>query len=266
MLIHPRRGSYFFLGCLLLDLELPPDEPFAEDHCGTCRRCLDACPTGALLGRDEDGAPVMDATRCISYLTIEHRGPIPRELRPLMGNRVYGCDICQEVCPFNVRFAEETAEPGYAARGPGERPVGVEPVSGVDALTGESGSAGRVSAETPGRAHAHPGTDAPSLLELLEVALDEGAWNAFSRGSAIRRAGRIGFARNVCVGLGNWGSPEAVPVLEAALSDPDPLVRGHAAWALGEVGGTSARAALSSRLAEEEDEEVREEIEASLGS
>ncbi|HZD03464.1 MAG TPA: tRNA epoxyqueuosine(34) reductase QueG, partial [Longimicrobiales bacterium] len=134
MLIHPRRGSWFFLGCLLLDLELEPDEPFEADHCGSCTRCLEACPTGALLGRDESGAPVIDARRCISYLTIEHRGPIPEGLRPLMGNRVFGCDICQEVCPFNVRFAKEADEPGYAARGAGERPVGVEARPGEEAL------------------------------------------------------------------------------------------------------------------------------------
>lgn len=133
------------------------------------------------------------------------------------------------------------------ARGPGERPVGVEP--------------------EPGESHvSHPGTAAPPLVELLSTALDEEAWHAFSRGSAIRRAGRAGFARNVCVSLGNWGSPDAVPALVEALSDPSPLVRGHAAWALGEVGGASASAALRSRLGEEEDEEVREEIEASLGS
>ncbi len=127
MLIHPRRGSWFFLGVLLLDVELPPDEPFEADHCGSCRACLDACPTGALLGRDEDGAPVMDATRCISYLTIEHRGAIPEELRPLMGNRVFGCDICQEVCPFTRKFSTPSSEPAYSARSPGQPPFGVEP-------------------------------------------------------------------------------------------------------------------------------------------
>ncbi|HEX9710293.1 MAG TPA: tRNA epoxyqueuosine(34) reductase QueG [Candidatus Thermoplasmatota archaeon] len=259
MLIHPRRGSWFFLGCLLLDLELESDGPIVKDHCGTCTRCLDACPTGALLGRDEDGAPVIDATRCISYLTIEHRGAIPEELRPLLGNRVFGCDICQEVCPFNVRFAEEAAEPGYAARGPGERPAGVEPPPGVEAVVGERAveADGHVSAETSGRSDAragrsprpwgedaddgrphpwHPGTEAPSLVELMRMTRED--WDAFSRGSAIRRAGYAGFKRNVAVAMGNWlagmrGEPpeEAVAVLREALEDESDLVREHAAWA-----------------------------------
>ena len=226
MLIHPRRGSWFFLGALLLATDLDADPPFERDHCGSCRACLDACPTGALLGRDGAGAPVMDARRCISYLTIENRGPIPLELRSKIGNRIYGCDICQEVCPFNERFGETGAEPGYAARGPGERPVGVERVP--------DDASDQTSSESVG-GPLHPGTDAPSLVALLEMALDPEAWEAFSRGSAIRRAGRAGFARNVCVSLGNWGSPEARPVLVRARADPDPLVRGHAAWALGKI-------------------------------
>jgi epoxyqueuosine reductase len=220
MLIHPRRGSYFFLGSLLLAIDLEPDRPFEEDRCGSCRACLDACPTGALLGRNEAGAPIMDATRCISYLTIENRGPIPIELRPQIGNRIYGCDICQEVCPFNERFSEPAVDPGYAPRAPGERPIGVE------ALPGEGMASPSLVA------HLHPGTDSPPLVDLLEMALSEEKWESFSRGSAIRRAGREGFARNVCVALGNWGSPEAIPILNAATADPSSLVREHAGWAL----------------------------------
>ncbi len=231
MLIHPRRGSFFFLGVLLIDAELPADPPFEADHCGSCRACLDACPTGALLGRDEDGAPVMDARRCISYLTIELRGSIPVDLRPLMGNRIYGCDICQDVCPFNERFAEESREPRYVARGPGERPVGMEPIPGEEVPEGAT----------------LPGTDAPDLVALMRMTEPE--WRAYTRGSAMRRAGYSGFRRNVAVALGNWLSTlgegasgkddpsvaEVVSVLSAARDEGDELVREHAEWALGRL-------------------------------
>jgi epoxyqueuosine reductase len=112
MLVNPKRGSFFFLGALLLDLDLEPDAPFEADRCGTCTRCLDACPTDAFV------APrLMDATRCISYLTIERRGDIDPELSPLIGELLYGCDICQDVCPWNVRFAPElTQDSPFAPR------------------------------------------------------------------------------------------------------------------------------------------------------
>jgi epoxyqueuosine reductase len=222
MLVRPGRGSYCFLGVVLLDVELAYDAPFAADRCGRCSRCVDACPTGALLGRDGEGAPVMDARRCISYLTIEQRGPIPRELRPLIGNRVYGCDICQEVCPWNS-FASDTSEPAFLPRA---------------------------------------GVDGASLIELIGLSQEE-----FSRrfkGSAVKRTKRRGLLRNVAVALGNWGSPEAVPALAAALADEEPLVRGHAAWALGRIGTAEARQALWGREEVEEDTWVREEIAAVL--
>jgi epoxyqueuosine reductase len=224
MMINPKRGSYFFLGTLLLDLELAHDAPFEQDHCGTCVNCVEACPTNALLGRDESGAPVIDATRCISYLTIEQRGPIPRDLRPLIGNRVFGCDICQEVCPWNSpKFVQLSRENDV----------------------------------TP-RSHVMN----QSLVELMNM--HEREWDAFSQGSAIRRAKRAGFLRNVAVALGNSKSPEAVPVLIDALADQEPLIRGHVAWALGQIRTPPALAALRSRLGLEAESVVREEIEAAL--
>ena len=178
--------------------------------------------------------------------------------------------ISQEVCPFNVKFAHDAAEPGYAARGPRERPVGVEalPVEGDSASMGATSTDSAESREEP----LHPSTDAPSLIDLLRMALSEEGWEAFSRGSAIRRAGRAGFARNVCVAMGNWladekaPSSEAVAVLADALSDPESLVRGHAAWALGEVGSAAAVALLSGRVGVEPVAWVGSEIVVALES
>lgn len=238
MLINPRRGSWFFLGVLLVDIELKSDPPFTDDHCGSCTRCLEACPTGALLGRDGTGAPVMDASRCISYLTIEQRGPIPVELRAAIGNRVFGCDICQEVCPFNIRFPELTREPSFAARGPAERPLGVE-AEGGRGTDSRPGPHSVVNGAGEPLEPWHPGTRGPSLVDLM--GMTRGEWDAFSRGSAIRRAGYAGFKRNVAVALGNWladcsDPPErAIAVLRAGLDD-EFLVREHAAWALERVG------------------------------
>ena len=110
-LVNPTRGSFFFIGALVLDLELATDEPFEADRCGTCTRCLDACPTDAFVGPRQ-----LDATKCISYLTIELKDEIPSEFREAIGDRLYGCDVCQEVCPWNVRFAEELKEPAFRPR------------------------------------------------------------------------------------------------------------------------------------------------------
>jgi epoxyqueuosine reductase len=216
-LLNRERGSWILLGELLLDVELPPDEP-VRTHCGTCERCMPACPTGALV------APgVLDNNRCISYLTIELRGPIPREMRPLVGDWVFGCDICQDVCPVNRKAA------------PGNHPE--------FASTAGIGSS-------------------PSLIELLDITEEE--FRTRFRHSPIKRAKWAGLRRNVAVALGNIGDRAAIPALVCAINGEPPLVRGHAAWALGRLGGDEARAALRERLALEEDEWVREEIEEAL--
>jgi epoxyqueuosine reductase len=213
-LIARDLSSWFFLGEILTDLDLEPDAPHARDFCGTCTRCIDLCPTKAIV------APyVVDSRRCIAYLTIEHRGPIPRELRPLMGNLVFGCDICQDVCPWN-KFAKVAPEREFYAR---------------------------------------DGNLAPSLPGLMGLSREEFARRF--KDSPVRRAKYAGFLRNVAVALGNSGDPAAVPVLERALAHDEPLVRGHAAWALGRLG---AREALERRLAVEPDPGVREEIDEAL--
>ena len=214
-LIHPRLGSWLFLGELLLAVELRGTEPGSDrGTCGNCTRCLDACPTGALV------APyVLDARRCISYLTIELKGVIPREQRSLMGNRIFGCDVCQEVCPWNRRHARPTQEPAFQPR---------------------------------------PGALAPGLVDLL--ALDAASFRARYRASPVLRAKRRGLLRNVAVALGNWGDRAAVAPLSRALDDEEPLVRGHAAWALGKIGDPQSHAALVRALATETDPWVQEEI------
>ena len=181
-LLHPELGSWFFIGIVLTTAELDLDEPL-PDRCGTCRACLDVCPTEAFV------APyVLDARRCISYLTIEHRGPIPAPLREPMGEWVFGCDLCQTVCPWN-RKAPLTGEPALM---PEREPVHL-----------------------------------PSLLEMTDE-----DFKARFKGTALKRPKRQGLLRNAAVALGNRKDPAAIPALSRALSDPEPLVREHAAWAL----------------------------------
>lgn len=207
MLIDPRLGSYLLLGELLTTLDLPPDEPFTADHCGTCVRCIEACPTGAI--RHSRG---LDARLCISYLTIELRGPIPLDLRPLIGNRVFGCDICQEVCPWN-REVPEGREPELRPDAAGAQAVAGRPVP--------------------------PATMTAWATELLE--LSDVEFRHRYRGTALLRPGREGLLRNLCVGLGNSGRADAIPVLERCLADGSELVRDHACWALERVATASER-------------------------
>lgn len=220
-LINPQSGSFLFLASLFVDYPLDADTPFEADRCGTCTRCIDACPTNALT------APrVLDANLCISYLTIELRGTIPESLREPIGGLVYGCDICQDVCPYNRKFSKPLQEMAFKAR---------------------------------------PQFESPSLSDLIGwIGMSTDDWTAFSRRSPIKRTKRRGFLRNVAVALGNSRAPDAMPALTTALSDEEPLVRGHAAWALGRIGSTDARDALGARVAIERDEGVLSELQAAI--
>ncbi len=214
-ILNPTYGSWLLLGQIITDLSLAPDAPLAKT-CGQCSRCMPACPTNAIV------APyVVDNRRCISYLTIEHKGAIPVELRASMGNWVFGCDICQEVCPVN-RKAKSTQDSNF----------GRTDLSAVD------------------------------LVELLEMT-DERFRERFA-GTPIMRAKRVGMQRNACVALGNAGDPSAVPALTRALRSAPPLVRQHAAWALGRIGGAAARNSLTDALSGETDAEVLAEIRQAL--
>ena len=210
------HGSWVFLAQVITDIPLEPDTPLKKT-CGQCSLCIPACPTGAIV------APyVIDNKRCISYLTIELHGAIPRELRPLIGDWVFGCDICQDVCPVN-RKAQGSLEPAFQQR--------------------------------------HDFA-APALIPLLD--LDQAAFSARFRRSPVKRAKRIGLQRNVCVALGNIGDPIAVPALAKALLHDSSLVRQHAAWALGRIGGNEASDALQSVLDTETHNEVIAEIRLAL--
>lgn len=225
LLINKSAGSYFFLAALVTDLALPADLPHESDHCGTCRRCLDACPTDAF---PEPG--VLDATRCISYLTIENRGAIPEPLREPIGSWVFGCDVCQEVCPWNR--PRRAAPGGSQAMEPGQGAI-VE--------------------------------DAWDSLELLGLFdLDDEQFRAEFRKTPLWRARRSGVLRNAAIVLGNQESAESLPALQKGLVDQDPLVRGASAWAIGKIGTTVASRTLRERLTVEADGQVRGEIERAL--
>ncbi len=221
-LINWHSGSWYFLAEVLVSIDLVSKDLERETEtlrgsCGTCTKCLEACPTDAFIEPN-----VLDSRLCISYLTIELKESIPKELRSKMGNLIFGCDICQEVCPWNSK-AVSTAEPAYQPR---------------------------------------DGNLAPELLSLVNMTQAE--FSEKYRGSPIKRAKRRGFLRNVIVAIGNWGSRAAVPALKKALIDEEPLIRGHAAWALGQIGGKQAEQALHAQLQQENDAEVISEIQDAL--
>jgi epoxyqueuosine reductase len=186
-LISRQFGNWFLLAEIITTLELEPDTP-ERNHCGKCTRCLAACPTNAITAPFQ-----LDARKCISYLTIELKGPIPVELRPAIGNRIFGCDDCLAVCPWN-RFARE---------------------GGLM------------------KTHSRSELNAPDLVELLQ--LDDAGFRSRFAGTPILRAKRRGLLRNVCVALGNVGDASALPHLEKAADDPEPLIAEHARWAIEQI-------------------------------
>jgi epoxyqueuosine reductase len=210
-LVSRQFGSWLFLGAIFTTLDLPADAP-EQDHCGSCRACLDICPTAAFP------APYrLDARRCISYLTIEHKGPIPRELRAAIGNRIYGCDDCLAVCPWN-KFAQAGHEAKLAAR---------------DELR------------------------APRLADLAR--LDDAAFRKLFAKSPVKRTGRERFVRNVLTAIGNSGDATLADDAERLLSDPSPLVRGAAVWALGQLAPGRLALLAQAQRAQEWDSIVIEE-------
>jgi epoxyqueuosine reductase len=192
-LINPDLGSFLFIGALFVNLELEADAPFEADRCGTCTRCLEVCPTSALVEQR-----VLDATRCISYLTIESRGGIAPELREAVGSLLYGCDICQDVCPWNVRFSRDLSEPALAPR---------------DSISNRSAR----------------------VLAREILTMDDAQFREAFRNSPMKRARRTGLARSAAVVLGNIGNIDDREVLEGALDDSDGILREHAQWALDEL-------------------------------
>lgn len=216
--IVPGHGSWVLLGELVLDLDLEPDEPISK-NCGRCMICMDQCPTGAIVSPG-----VIDAPKCLSFQTIENRGAIPRAIRPLLGDWVYGCDVCQEVCPY-TKAARPEPDPAFLPK-------------------------------SPDNAY-------PSLRWLLAMTQDEFGETYF--GTPVPRTKRRGLARNAAVALGNTGTRDDVPFLAEALAGHDePLVRGHAAWALDRLGGGAARQALDRARSSDPDDGVRAEAEMAL--
>ncbi len=230
LLLNKHHGSYFFLACILSTLELPSDEIRKTNHCGTCRACLDACPTDAF---PEPG--VLDASRCISYLTIEHRSPIPRPLREGIGNWLFGCDVCQEVCPWNRK---PTRKADHQVRQSEQKAL-------------QNGSE-------------HNSLQQIDAINLFE--LDDEQFRQRFRKTPLWRARRRGILRNAAIVLGNQKNRSALPALLIGLEDHEALVRGAAAWALGSIGDASVRSKLESCLSQEQDPEVCEEIEIALSS
>ncbi|MBF0193264.1 MAG: tRNA epoxyqueuosine(34) reductase QueG [Magnetococcales bacterium] len=212
LLVNRNYGCWLFLAEFFLELDLPPDPP-SKEHCGTCNRCQKACPTNALNTPWQ-----LDAKECLAYFTIESSAPIPHKHRKAMGNRVFGCDDCLTICPWN-RFTPQSSETIFNPR---------------------------------------PILKAPKLLEF--AFLDDAKFRTTFSKSAIKRTGRIKFMRNLAIALGNWGNIAALPALKHLFNDENPLIRGHAAWGLGQIPSEHAIDLLKKAEKNEEDQTVLEEI------
>jgi epoxyqueuosine reductase len=218
-LINPRHGSYFVLAELMLGIPLEVDQPFLCDRCGSCTRCVDSCPTGCILPDR-----TLDTRLCISFLTIEEKGLIPENLRSAIGGWIFGCDICQQVCPWNLRFAVPTTDSAFQSR---------------------------------------PFLDQPDPRKFLALTPD--TWRNPLRNSPLLRSKRRGLVRNAAIVTGNTRDAAAVPYLNTLLNDdPELLVRAHAAWALGRIGGEQVLNILKQTKRTEVEEVVLTEIERAL--
>ena len=218
-LIHPKSGSYFFLAEILLGIELVPDKPLESDHCGSCTRCIDACPTSCILPNR-----TLDSTRCIAYYTIELKGPIPQELRAPLGEWVFGCDICQEVCPWNIRFANADYDEQYAPTNDAAGPVFVEELK-------------------------------LSPQEFNKKFKGSPIKRAKRRGYLRNITTALGNTQS---------PGYVAALAHTLQTEFEPLVRAHAAWALGEIGGPKALQALTDALATESEPAVLSEIKSAL--
>ena len=218
-LINPKLGSYFLLGEILLGIELDPDQPFVADLCGSCTRCIDSCPTGCILPNR-----TIESGRCISYLTIEKRGDIPRELRDLIGAWGFGCDICQDVCPWNLRFANPTMDDAFQPR---------------------------------------EFLNPPSIANFLD--LTEASFKLQLHESPLKRPKLPGLLRNAAIVAGNSNASELIPHIAKLLRDhPNPSVRSHSAWALGQIEDPENVKILRDALESEDNDGTRSEIVSAL--
>ena len=220
MLINHDVGSWTLLAEAMLDIWLPPDDPYIDDRCGSCTFCIDECPTDAIMSEPRR----IDSNKCISYLTIEHRGAIPVHKRVDLDDWVFGCDICQDVCPWNNRFAKVEHDVDFAPSGP-----------------------------------------LPHLSPHNLLSMDQAEFSKKFSGSPVKRTKRSGLLRNASVVLGNRVDNKSIHSLTTSLTgDPDPIIRAHSAWSLGQIGDANVVNLLSDAQDNEIDADVLIEIQSAL--